>query len=186
LEIGGATCQGRLWRCATILWDLKTCSIDGPVKVVRSAEGGRAPVVVPLDKYAVVMEAHRVCRRVRATAEGERLPDTCPEHLANLCLPMRGEQNLKRLVGVSSAPLLDAGLRVCEGYDTETGLWCAGIPPIDIPDRPSLKDEPNRPCRWCAEPFGLSRSPMRRAGRIQPSGSTSWSTSARSATRALS
>jgi hypothetical protein len=112
---------------------------DGPVKVVGSAEGN-APGVVPLDRHAVVIEAHRVCRPVMVTAEGERLPVTLPERVANLFLSMRGEHGLRPLDGISAAPLLDAdgGLRACEGY--ETALWCAGIPPVALPERPSLKD----------------------------------------------
>lgn len=114
---------------------------DGPVKVVRSAEDGGI-LVVPLDTHSVVMEAHRVCRPIRVTAEGERAPITLPERVANMWRSKTGEQRLRPLAGTSAGPLLDAdgSLRTCEGYDPVTGLWCAGIPAVSLPEQPSRED----------------------------------------------
>jgi hypothetical protein len=55
---------------------------------------------------------------------------------------MFGEWHLPPLAGVSTAPLLsaDGSVRVADGYDITTGLWCCGIPSLKLPVRPSRAD----------------------------------------------
>lgn len=50
--------------------------------------------------------------------------------------------HLPPLAGVGTVPLLSAegGVRVAEGYDHATGLWCCGVSKLMLPARPSPVD----------------------------------------------
>jgi hypothetical protein len=75
-------------------------------------------------------------------ANGEHVPVTLPDRLAQMYLDMAGEWNLPPLAGVSTSPLLSAegGLRSADGYDRATGLWCCGVPRLRLPAHPSHAD----------------------------------------------
>jgi len=109
-----------------------------PVRVIRPADG-TLPLAVRLTKHNVVMEAHRLCQPVKIDADGERVPVTLPDRVAQMYLDMCGEWHLSPLAGVSTAPLLspDGSVREADGYDPETGLWCCGVPRLKLPVRPS-------------------------------------------------
>jgi hypothetical protein len=55
------------------------------------------------------------------------------------------EWKLPPLEGISTAPLLssDGSIRMVEGYDSGTGLWCANILSVDVPPRPTIHDAAN-------------------------------------------
>ncbi|PZP41676.1 MAG: hypothetical protein DI601_20490 [Azospirillum brasilense] len=116
-----------------------------PARLAYDAQRGGLVAEV-LTVNGVVNQAHTVCRPwlFRRTREGEmeRHEVTLPERVAKLYLDMRGEWGLRPLDGIASAPLLhaDGGIRVAEGYDTETRLWCERVPEIDVPATPT-KDE---------------------------------------------
>src|SRR6516165_10766167 len=76
-----------------------------PVRVIRPADG-TLPSAVRLTKHNVVMEAHRLCQPVKIDADGERVPVTLPDRVAQMYLDMCGEWHLSPLAGVSTAPLL--------------------------------------------------------------------------------
>jgi hypothetical protein len=112
-----------------------------PVRIVVTTTSV-VPSALPLTKNNVVMEAHRLCQPVKPDKLGELVPVTLPDRVAQMYLDSAGEWNLRPLAGISLAPLLSrtGELRVAEGYDSETGLWCLRVPPLAIPDRPSRAD----------------------------------------------
>jgi hypothetical protein len=112
-----------------------------PVRIVKPADGG-PPSATRLTKHNVVIEAHRLCQPVRFDAKGERQPITLPDRLAQMYLDMAGEWDLPPLAGVSTAPLLsaDGNVRVADGYDPETALWCCHVPMLTLPPHPSRAD----------------------------------------------
>src|SRR5262249_4160505 len=61
---------------------------------------------------------------------------------ADLFLAMRGEWGLHPLNGIATTPLLsaDGDVRFVEGYDTVTGLWCHGMPTMELSARPTFDD----------------------------------------------
>jgi hypothetical protein len=70
---------------------------------------------------------------------GNLVATTLPERVAQMYLDMN-DWKLPPLAGISTAPLLsaDGAVRMVEGYDSETGLWCANALPIDVPTRPTI------------------------------------------------
>jgi hypothetical protein len=107
-----------------------------PVRVIRPADGG-SPSATPLTRHNVVIEAHRLCQPVKVNANGEHVPVTLPDRVAQMYLDMAGEWNLPPLAGVSTSPLLSAegGLRSADGYDRATGLWL-WCPPSEVAGAP--------------------------------------------------
>jgi len=109
-----------------------------PVRVIRPADGS-LPSAVRLTKHNVVIEAHRHCQPVKVDEDGEYIPITLPDRVAQMYLDMSGEWDLPPLTGVSTSPLLspDGSVRMADGYDPATGLWCCGVPSLRLPARPS-------------------------------------------------
>ena len=109
-----------------------------PVRVIRPADGS-LPSAVRLTKHNVVIEAHRLCQPVKVDEDGEYIPITLPDRVAQMYLDMCGEWDLPPLTGVSTSPLLspDGSVRMADGYDPATGLWCCGVPSLRLPARPS-------------------------------------------------
>jgi putative DNA primase/helicase len=112
-----------------------------PVRVIRPADG-TLPSARQLTKHNVVIEAHRLCQPVKIDADGEHVPVTLPDRVAQMYLDMSGEWDLPPLTGISASPLLsaDGSVRVADGYDPATGLWCCGVPRLKLPARPSRAD----------------------------------------------
>jgi hypothetical protein len=129
-----------------------------PVRVVRPADGS-LPSAAPLSKHNVVIEAHRLCQPVKAGVDGERTPVTLPDRVAQMYLDMSGEWQLPSLVGVSTSPLLsaDGSVRVADGYDSATGLWCCNVPKLKLSARPCRADAEAALARlrqaFCTFPF---------------------------------
>jgi hypothetical protein len=118
----------------------------GPARIVRDRTRGCA-IVETLTISGVVNEAHRVARpwiwvRNRNSGELERKDITLPERVAKLYLDDRDGWGLRPLDGITSAPLLhdDGTIRVAEGYDPETRLWCERVPAVTVPAAPSRED----------------------------------------------
>jgi hypothetical protein len=111
-----------------------------PVRVVTPTDGG-APSAVSLTKSNVVMETHRLCQPMKVK-DGEHVPATLSDRVAQMYLEMLGEWDLPPLNGVSTAPLLspDGSLRATNGYDPKTALWCANVPALGLPSQPSRAD----------------------------------------------
>jgi len=109
----------------------------GPCKVVLSADGG-PPQAVPLSVQGVVKEAHWLARPVKLNSEGEARAITLPERVAKLYLDPC-DWGLPPLKGITTAPLLypDGTIYSAEGYDQQSGLWCASVPAVSVPDQVS-------------------------------------------------
>jgi hypothetical protein len=112
----------------------------GPVQIIKPADGG-VPIALKLTRHNVVMEVHRLCQPVKIKDHGERIPVTLPERVAQMYLEMH-EWKLRPLTGISTAPLLssDGSIRSIEGYDPDTGLWCANSLSVALPARPTIDD----------------------------------------------
>jgi hypothetical protein len=115
----------------------------GPARLAFDVQRG-GMVAEPLTLHGVVTEAHSVCRpwQWRRVGRGalERVDVTLPERVAKLYLDRRGRWGLRPLDGVAPAPLLseDGGMRVADGYDPATRLWCERMPAaMAVPDAPT-------------------------------------------------
>jgi hypothetical protein len=109
-----------------------------PVKVVPLADGS-PPMAMELTSDQVVIDAHRLRRPVKFNRDGGLVPTTLPERVARLYLGMAGEWYLPPLAGITTAPLLsqDGSVRMPDGYDPVTGLWCSGAPSFQLPEAPT-------------------------------------------------
>ena len=99
---------------------------------------GMVPSTEKLGTNEIILEAHDVCQPTRLN-HGTLEACTLPKTLAQLYLSLRA-WNLPELVGIATAPLLDedGAIRTVEGYDSRTRLWCANIPTMQVPKRPTL------------------------------------------------
>jgi hypothetical protein len=52
-----------------------------PIRIIRPPDD-RLILATPLTKHNVVMEAHRLCRPIKVKSDGERVPVTLPDRLA--------------------------------------------------------------------------------------------------------
>ena len=118
---------------------------EGPVRVQRDETRGGA-IIEPLTVNSVVLLAHRIARpwmwSKSRNGDLERRDITLQERVARLYLEARDEWGLRPLDGVTTAPLLseDGSIRVAEGYDEASRLWCEHVPFVDVPDAPTRAD----------------------------------------------
>ena len=112
-----------------------------PVRVMRNEHEG-APSAMPLTKSRVIIEAHHLCQPVKLDGDGQYIPATLPDRVAQMYLDMIGEWHLQPLAGFSTSPLLsdDGAVRIADGYDSVTRLWCCSIPKLELLSRPSRAD----------------------------------------------
>jgi hypothetical protein len=111
----------------------------GPAKVITLGNG-ELPQIVPLTIEHVVYEVHERRRVIERKPGGKKTPATLRERVAKIYLiAKKGEWNLPRLAGVTTAPLLgdDGSIRAVEGYDPESRHYCANVPVLEIPERPT-------------------------------------------------
>ena len=108
-----------------------------PVKLTQRADGG-PPIAEPLNANRVIIQAHQICRPVRPRGD-DLVPVTLPDRVARMYLELSGEWGLPPLTGISTAPVLapDGMVQAADGYHAPSGLWCASVPPLTIPDRPT-------------------------------------------------
>jgi hypothetical protein len=108
-----------------------------PVRITKPADG-TLPSATRLTKHNVVIEAHRLCQPVKWDNARHACEITLPERVAKMYLDMTGEWKLPPLAGISTAPLLliDGSVRVADGYDAATSLWCSGVPTLQLPECP--------------------------------------------------
>ena len=110
----------------------------GPAKVVSSSDGG-LPQIVPFTVDSVVNEVHELRRPVKFVDGQRRGAITLPDRCAKQYLVKKGEWDLPRLAGITTAPLLreDGSIRAAEGYDPQTRLRGVNVPLPDLPERPT-------------------------------------------------
>ncbi|HUK09394.1 MAG TPA: hypothetical protein VLX09_16075 [Stellaceae bacterium] len=123
--------------------DLRLFERGMPVRLVMPTAGElRPPCAEVLTANYVAMLLHQIARVVKPGQNGVMRETTFPDRAAKMYLDMKGEWGLPRLVGITGAPLLseDGGIRSVEGYDPRSGLWCMGVPKLEIPERPTRKN----------------------------------------------
>jgi len=93
---------------------------------------------VALTPNGVVMEAHKICRPCKPQGD-DLVSVTLPERVGRMYLHLSGEWDLPPLAGITTAPVLsaDGTVRAAQGYDAASQLWCATVPLLIIPERPS-------------------------------------------------
>ena len=116
----------------------------GPTRLAFDGQRG-GMVAEPLTVNGVVTEAHKVCRPWRYVSNGnqlERQDCTLPDRVAKLYLDNRSGWGLRPLDGIAASPLLaaDGSMRVVDGYDAGTRMWCERVPIIEVPEAPSRAD----------------------------------------------
>ena len=110
-----------------------------PAKIITSGNG-EPPQIAPLTIEHVVCEVHERRRVIERKPGGRRIPATLRERVAKIyIIAKKGEWYLPRLAGVTTAPLLgaDGSVRVVEGYDPESRQYCANVPVLELPERPT-------------------------------------------------
>ncbi|WP_028133739.1 hypothetical protein [Bradyrhizobium japonicum] len=142
--------------------------------LVKVVESDRGPVARPITVHDVVNHGHRVCRPVfQKIVQGEIVlePVTLPDRVARLYLNLHDKWAVGELNGICRAPILsnDGNIRIAQGYDPQTGYWCAGIDAPDIPKRPSRQqaEKALRVLRSAFATFPFADAPM-----VTRSGST--------------
>jgi hypothetical protein len=74
----------------------------------------------------------------------EWVPCTLPKAIARLYLYglTEEERGLRPLRGITQAPILEQSgrIRVADGYDDATGLYCHSVPQVPVPDNPTKED----------------------------------------------
>jgi hypothetical protein len=126
------------------------------------------PQTVPMSVENIILEVHDRFRPVVRKRKGRRTwtePMTMPDRVPRLYQAMKGKWGLPRLEGISTAPLLtdDGGIRTADGYDPASGLICAKIPPLSVPEHPSKAeaDEALKTLRRAFRTFGFADAPRR-------------------------
>lgn len=132
-------------RLAAVLPELRFLFDRGhPIRLTRD-RAQDSFVIEPLTRESVVNVAHRLVQPYKLVRRGDQTEPqniTLPERVAALYLNERENWNLPPLDGITSAPLLhaDGTVRVAEGYDSHTRLWCERAPKVVLPNHPS-RDE---------------------------------------------
>ena len=74
---------------------------------------------------------------------------------------LKGSWNLKLFHGIATSPILsdDGSVRVVDGYDHASGLWCHNIPKLDVLANPTRDDALAAPS---ADTFLVPNLPLRR------------------------
>jgi hypothetical protein len=109
-----------------------------PVRVV--AEADKMPRAVEMTAESVCVYAHEICCPVKLMKGGLTVPTALKSGHAQLYLNgLEGRWGLKLLQGITTSPILadDGSIRVADGYDESSGLWCHSIPVLDVPNTPS-------------------------------------------------
>jgi hypothetical protein len=112
-----------------------------PVRVV--VEAGAMPRAVEVTVEAICVKAHEISMPVKIGKDDKHHPAALPRTIGALYLyGLEGQWGLKPFRGITTAPILDndGGIRVADGYDDTTGLWCHNIPELNVPEEPTKAD----------------------------------------------
>ena len=116
-----------------------------PVQIVVDGDG--LPRALEVSIETVRVHGHEACNPTRErhtkTKGLERIAAKITTDIARLYLyGLEGRWGLKPFRGITTSPILqgDSSIRVADGYDDETGLWCHNIPDVIIPDEPTERD----------------------------------------------
>ncbi|WP_431270272.1 hypothetical protein [Dankookia sp. P2] len=146
LFVDGADLPTTAMEVGKVLADVPNLFVrDGPVRVDWDV-ALNGFVAEPLTVAGVVNGVHDLRRpwHYRKSRSGKltRAYTTLPDRAAVLYLDRASGSGLRPLNGIASSPLLheDGTMRVTEGYDPATRLWCQRVPEIVVPARPTQDD----------------------------------------------
>ena len=119
----------------------------------RFLTNGNTPVMVTPDKGmpraievtpdSVRIVAHEISRPVTISKKSKLVEVTLSKDVANLYLVgLEGRWGLNPLHGITTAPILedDGSIRIAEGYDVKSGLWCHAVPDLKMQEQPTTND----------------------------------------------
>jgi hypothetical protein len=113
---------------------------NAPIRV--AVEADCTPRALEVTTEAVRVHAHEICTPIKWRAK-KRLAVPLSKDIALLYLHgLEGRWRLKPFRGIATAPILsyDGSIRIADGYDAATGLWCHNIPDLCIPEQPTEED----------------------------------------------
>jgi hypothetical protein len=118
---------------------------NGHAPVRITVEAGYLPRALEVTTEVVRVLAHEVCtptklRTKKDKDKVERIRVPLSKDIATLYLHgLEGSWGLKPFQGITRAPILadDGSIRIANGYDAATGLWCHNIPSLAVPEVPS-------------------------------------------------
>ena len=116
----------------------------GPSRLSFDAQRGGL-VAELLTVNGVVNECHQIARPWQFKMQNGclvRQNVTLPERVARLYLDRNDRWGLRPLDGIALAPLLaeDGSIRMVDGYDAATRLWCQRMPNLQVPVNPTKSD----------------------------------------------
>jgi hypothetical protein len=117
---------------------LQVFNRGGPVYIPKCGPG-EIPEAARLTISNVIRKVHDLRQPAYVKSDGSLSQVTLPERIARMYLEMEGEHSLRPLTGICTSPILaiDGDIRVADGYDDATGLWCSNVPDIKIADKPT-------------------------------------------------
>lgn len=118
--------------------------VGGRLAYIKRDEQG-LPGIRIADAHDIRMIVADRMQPFKVCGDRKRKDIALPIDIAHLMLASVNDiAAFRPLVGVTTAPLLreDGSIRVGEGYDAETALYCdhSGLLALDVPDRPSIDD----------------------------------------------
>jgi hypothetical protein len=124
----------------------------GLVRVVVEADG--MPRAIEVNTEMIRVLAHEICRPVKLTKVKkdngtfvwENRDVKLSTDVALLYLKgLEGRWDVNHFRGISTAPILanDGSIRIHDGFDERTGLWCHNIPKLAVNPNPT-EDEARR------------------------------------------
>jgi hypothetical protein len=116
---------------------------NGNAPVYVAAEAGNMPRAIVVKVETVRILAHEICVPVKRIKKGDSAAIALSEDIAGLYLRgLEGSWGLKPFNGITTAPILagDGSIRIAEGYDPASGMWCHEVPVVDVADKPTRTD----------------------------------------------
>jgi len=113
-----------------------------PIRIV--VDKNNFPRAIEVNAESVCDCAHELCSPLKIKQKKGEAPvlqrvsitrDLALRYLKGLA----GRWGLKPFNGITTSPILrgDGSIRITDGYDVETGLWCHNVPELFLPDRPT-------------------------------------------------
>ena len=131
---------------AVLIAEQSAFFFNGNTPVHITVEADCLPRALEVTAEMVRVLAHEICIPVKEfTIDGtvRRTPRGLSKDIAQLYLyGLEGSWGLKLIRGISTAPLLanDGSIRVANGYDVPSALWCHNIPSVNIIANPTEED----------------------------------------------
>ena len=115
-----------------------------PIRIAVEADDMPRALAVTTEMVRVL--AHEICipTKLRITESGaEKIAVQLSKDIAQLYLyGLEGSWGLRPFRGIITAPILgnDGSIRIADGYDPASALWCHNIPSVSVADNPTEDD----------------------------------------------